>query len=166
MINYNTYLTAEQINEDLHIIERGYGMASVPSSVNAIADSLNPFVLTSGNNTWGTAIPVVGSADTPIMLGTRGYHPRGIQTIDFNKTTVYKIRYAWGASYAAGVAAGNYIDFYKGAAALNQDFTETNINMPVLPSGTILWAACWNATNLATFSFMIRIHEHDFVIAV
>lgn len=151
-----TYDEVVHINEHFENTEKYFGKKAVSDSTHAMDDTLTPFTLTSGNNAYGTAIPIVGSADTPIDPDGIFYMVRKILCTNLSANTPYKIKFAWGASWAAG----NITEVMFASTAANFRSNVTDINMQDLPSGTILWAACWNATNLATCDLFISMHEH------
>jgi hypothetical protein len=78
------------------------------------------------------------------------------------RTEVYKVRLAWGATESAAITAGNYSTFMFNATATAAGKTEPiDIRMPRLAVGTKVWANCWCANNTGTMDFFFGIHEYD-----
>lgn len=79
-------VTLEDVEEDVveidghtHNVERWWGTNGAATETNAIqAGVTNPFVATSGNNTWGAAIPICGTADNPVLAGMTQYDPHRV----------------------------------------------------------------------------------------
>ena len=65
--NSLTYKVHE-VEKHLHGRERWWGAVGAPDETNAIAATVTvPIVARSGANTWGTAIPICGTGDNPVL---------------------------------------------------------------------------------------------------
>lgn len=154
---------AVEIETHLHSNSDWLGLAAVPDAELHRADvnSLSPFVLDSGNNDFGTAICVLGSDDTPVRAGNTFF--------DFHKILVtateranepHIIRWAWGASEAAGLSAGDYSSemFYPTAQVRTAPIA---IQSTRIPAGAKLWVNVKCANNTGTVSLFVGLHEYE-----
>jgi hypothetical protein len=157
---------AVETEKHFHTKERWRGKLAVQTATNWAADTVStPFVLTSGNNAFGTAVQILGTGDTPISAGTVKYDLHRIEVADLNNAaTPYKIRFAWGAtSYADAVTAGDYTDVMFTSSVTNANqfgSAPLDIKMRTVAAGTKMWGAVWHATTNATISFYVGIHEY------
>jgi hypothetical protein len=137
--------------------------------------TLNPYIATSGNNTWGADAGdealLLGSGDAALYGVPRGYvacMPSEILVIANTSATVSRLRVVWGTgTMAAAIAAGQYSDtIFANAivgAALN---VVCPLSTPVVPFtvgglNTKAWVQHWNVTNDATVSFFIGMIGFD-----
>ena len=142
------------LDEHSHNIERWFGAKAGADETNAMDAVLDPFSIDSANQAFGTALCIVGSGDTPFEPNMTHFHLSQILIEDFERATPYLLRLVWGASYAAGVAAGQYTE-----QIVFQDNVLYEIKLPRLAVGTKVFAACWVANNTGTLDFFIGIHE-------
>lgn len=143
-------------DEHHHNIQRWYGAKAGADETNAVDDVLTAFQIDSGNDTWGTALCIVGSGDTPIDTGMTHFHFSNILIVDRERATPYKIRIAWGDSYTAGISAGHYTEKMLLPA---DEANDVQILLPRLDVGTRVFASCWVGANTGTLDFFIGIHE-------
>jgi len=153
-------------NVHTHSPERWRGLRGVQTDDNWAADTVSaPFVLTSDNNVWGAHVQLLGPLDTPITAGSAKFDARTVLITDVSQAAnPYKVRIAWGATtYADAVTARQYSEFMftstSNAAAQFGGFP-FYMQMPNLASGTKVWGAVWCATNAATISMYIGLHEY------
>lgn len=155
---------AVEIEHHLHSRERWLAKLAVPAG-NKVTDSgLTSFQIDSGNNTWGNAVLTLDTADTPVLAGKTYFDLHRLFFTATERSTVYRVQLIWGASAAAGVAAGTYSEvIYRPDASTppGQDRSPIELQMPRLPAGSQVWARCWNAENTGTMDFMLGIHEYD-----
>lgn len=144
------------LDEHRHNIQRWFGAKAGANETDAIDDVLTPLQVDSGDNTWGTALCIVGSGDTPIDTGMIHFHLSTILIVDRERVTPYKIRMAWGDSYAEGISAGHYTEKMLFPA---DEANDIEILLPRLDVGTKVFASCWNAGNTGTLDFFVGIHE-------
>lgn len=149
------------LEDHFHCIERWYGKSAAFTEVDAADNRLVPFQIDSGNNAYGTAICILGSGDTPFQAGKTYFDLHKLLIVATERANeVYKIRLTWGASEAAGIAAGNYsTTMIYPSATLRQ--TPQEIRMPRIAAGTKVWVNCWCASNTGTIDFYIGLHEYD-----
>lgn len=152
------------VENHLHNIERWFGISSNQTGNNwATEGGLNPFIVTSGNADWGTAVKVLGSSDTPNQIGKTLFDGGEILAAQVSDTSaVYHFRLIWiigSQTTTQAIAAGQYSE----GVVLQSDYDSVPIwvRMPRLPSGTQIYAQCKHSTNLATINFYYGIHEYD-----
>lgn len=155
----DTAILEQILDEHFHTVTRWRGAKAGADETNAFDDNLTAFQIDSGNETWGTALCIVGSDDTPIDTGLTYYHPNKIQVVARERGTLaYKIRFAWGASYAAGISAGNYTEQMTFPS---DEPPVVIIDIPRLAVGTKLFVACEVGANTGTIDFFLGVHEYQ-----
>lgn len=155
----------ETIEHHIHNVERWLGIAAPQTSRNWAAEGVNnPFVVTSGNNDWGTIIQILGRGDTPVIPESVNWDMHRILIVDASVNTPYKIRFIFtGGGIQHALSVGQYTEqmFMIDAANPQQSGGfPVDILMPVICSGRMVYAQVWNATNLATAEFFIGLHEY------
>lgn len=156
-----------EIERHFHNRERWWGAVAVPDETNACeANVTRPFVATSGNDTWGTAIPVCGTADdmTPGDGDTVfDLHRLLITDLD-DQTDPWRIRIIWGTGTS-------------GDAITAEQWTEMMVQSNAVPGnragaqpldvimrredvGTKIWAQVWNDTLNEELSFFVGVHGY------
>ena len=133
-----------EIEKHLHSREEWYGVhSSVSAGVNeGEAWSVTPFQSTSGaDGVFGAWVPMLGSGDTPFQAGYAYFDPHRLIIPDISNgasALPHQIQMAWGASGAAGYAAGTYtgtiaVPLKSGSAA------EFKLQCPRIAAGTLLF---------------------------
>jgi len=153
----------EFTEEHFHNRERWIGLR-VPQTSTEWADyaTLAPFVLTSGNNAWGAAAQLLGSADTPHFTGYKWFDFHRALVVANSQNTIYRLQFIWSTVDAAkGISDGTFSEFMfiRDAASSQRKIFETWSRK--IAVGTKVWGRCWNATNLATISLFCGLHEYD-----
>ena len=154
-----------EIERHFHGRSRRWGAKAAPDETNAIEANVDrPFVAVSGNNTWGAAIPIVGSADTPVPSNAAAYYDLDhILIADTDHETPYRIRFIYGTGTSAdAIAAEQWSEIvimvgtgpHSSPAALP-------IMMPRVAAGTKCWLQAWNATNLSEVDFFHGGHGYE-----
>ncbi len=147
-----------------HNEEEWFGKSADQSGNNWATElSLTAFQGTSGDGALGTAIKVLGSADTPVRTGKRFFDLHRLFITASSATTLYYVRLIWGTGSDANVeeAAGRYTDFaYMKESAAGRG-SPADVRMPPLKKGTKVWAKVKNTTNLATLDFFFGLHEYN-----
>jgi len=122
-----------------------------------------PFVAISGDNTWGDAIPIVGSADDPTAVGDDSYFDlHHILISDSADATVYLMRLIYGTGTSGNaISAGQYSEllFLPGTGPKSTPVT-INVPMPRVAVGQKVWVQVWNATNLSEIDFFWKCHGY------
>ena len=150
----------------IHNFERWFGAALVPNAEIHVADNILTattwFTADAGNNTWGSWLQIFGSSDTPNQVGMTlfDFHRLYVAEIERGGLSHF-IQIGWGASGAAALAAGNYLDIvYKPVSAANAE-TPIQLIGKRIPAGSKVWIRVKIPTaNTGTFSFYAGIHEY------
>jgi hypothetical protein len=142
-----------------------WGALAAPNTTNAIESNVNrAFQATSGNNAYGAAIPICGSADDPCpSLTQTSFNLDAILPVTSSIVTPWKLRVSWDlVSSAAGVAAGRYSEtmVFPNLVVGLPSGNAFPINTVRIPTGYIVWLEGWSATNLATVDFFWACHGH------
>lgn len=156
----------EIVEEHFHTLERWWGAVAVPDETNAIdANVTRDFVAISGNDDWGTAIPILGTADDPTPNGQLLFDAHRIIFTDLDDETDlwrFRIVFGYGTSGAA-IAAGQWTEIPVIANAVpgnRAGGTAEDIKMIILSVGIKMWAQSWNDTNLEELSFQYGVHGY------
>jgi hypothetical protein len=156
----------EEIDQHVHNIERWWGAVAVPDETNAIdANVTRDFAATSGNDDWGAAIPILGTADDPTPNGEILFDAHRVLFTDMDDDTSlwrFRIIYGYGTS-AAAIGAGQWteVPVITNATPGNRaGGVASNIKMIVLSVGIKLWAQAWNATLGEILSFQYGTHSY------
>ena len=157
---------ATQVDETelhFHNVERWWGALAGPGEINAIeANVSRPFVATSGNDTWGTAIPIKGTADNPVTATDAQFDGRQLMVVDSDHATAYRMRIIYGAGTSAdAITAGQWSEImFITAPGPFASGVPVDIRSPLLTIGIKLWCQIWNATNASTVSFFWNAHGY------
>jgi len=129
---------------------------------NEADETLTPFVLDAGNDTWSVAsYCILGTADTPVITGEESFDLHRLLVTASEANVVYKIRIAWGTSYDAAVTVKDYSEVAFIPLNNKIDAGPVELKMPLVRAGTKVFASCWAAgENTATISFLIGLHEY------
>lgn len=152
-----------EIEKHFHGSEFWWGSDGSPSETSAIAATVTaPFVAVSGNDAWGTAIPVMGTSDTPANAGDVRYDAHRVLVVDTDHATSYRMRFIWGSgTSAAAISAGQWTEFMF--ITSGGPFTSGAPVEVMMPRGTVgekLWCQVWSATNLSEVDFFYGVHGY------
>jgi len=163
------YAETEVIERHLHNSEIWFGLRA-PQTADNFAQrwTLAPYVATSGNNVYGTALAdlaqVIGPLDTPAQAGMEFFDLHRILVIDMSSDTLYNVRIAWGTgTFNEAIADAQFQDFaiITGTALGNYiGGGPMDILSSRLAVGTSVWMSIWNFTNDATLEFQVGVHEY------
>jgi hypothetical protein len=135
------------IEHHFHNTERWYGKLVAGNEINMLdSGSLNVFQANCGNNDWGTAICVKGTADVP-NPGTVEFDCRMIQIVATQRTGVHLIRLAWGNTYADAITAGDFTEVVINPTSTGGRSSPIEVRTKELPVNTKLWVNVKGATN-------------------
>ncbi len=155
-----------EIERHFHNWERWLCAAAVPSATH-IADRIGStgtaaFTVTSGNNTWGNWLQILGSADTPVVAGQVKYDLHRVLMTTTNQVGLWFFQFAFGASGAAALAAESYCSIIFNPVS-NTDKTDAiDVLTRRQTAGTLAWARAWSVgANAKTLSFMFGLHEYE-----
>lgn len=155
-----------EIEKHVHSRGRWWGATGAPDETNAIAATVTvPFAATSGNDDWGTAIPVCGTGDTPVPTGLVKFDAHRLLITDLDDdTTPWRIRFIYGTgTSAAAITAGQWSEemIQSNAVPGNRaGGTPLDFQMPRIDVGTKMWAQAWNDTNGEVLSFFWGAHGY------
>ena len=165
---YNSlaYRVAE-IERHFHGRERWWGALAAPDETNAIeANVTRPYVAASGADTWGVAIPVVGTDDAPAQAADVYFDVHRLMIVDLDdETDPWRIRLIYGTgTSAAAIGAGQWTEMIVESNAVpgnRAGASPVEVMMPRVAAGTKLWAQVWNNTNLEELSFFVGVHGYE-----
>lgn len=155
-----------EIEKHFHSRERWWGAVAVPDETNAIESNVNrPYQATSGNNTWGAAIPVVGTGDVPVPSGLVKFDFHRLMVTDLDDdTTPWKVRVIYGSGTSAdAITAEQYTETMVVTNAVpgnRAGGSPIDIQMPRQDVGDKCWVQVWNDTNGEVLSFFIGVHGY------
>jgi len=157
-----------EIEHHFHNRERWWGAVAVPDEESACAATVTvPFVATSGDDTWGTAIPLCGTADdpTPGDGDTKfDFHRLFIVGLD-DQTDAWRVRIIWGTgTSAAAITAKQWTEMMVQSNAVpgnRAGAQPIEVIMERLDVGTKVWCSVWNNTDAETMSFYYGVHGYS-----
>lgn len=149
-----------------HSRERWWGALAGPTETNAIeANVTRPFAATSGNDTWGAAIPILGTADDPTDgIGIQfDLHRLFITDLD-NETDAWRLRIIQGTgTSAAAISAGQWTEVMLQSNAVpgnRAGGTPVEIQTNRQDVGIRCWAQVWNDSVGEVLSFFYGVHGY------
>ncbi|MCK5015642.1 MAG: hypothetical protein KAS32_01105 [Candidatus Peribacteraceae bacterium] len=153
-----------EIEKHLHNWERWIGLAAVPvgETHRFDIDSMTPFQMDAGNDTWGAWLQIVGSTDFPITAGMAYRDAHRILITDIERDiAITRIQIAGGEDADVAVAAGNYTEFMTTPLKNSAQLPITIMTGRAL-SATKGWIRCWvNGQNTGTVDFFLGVHEYE-----
>jgi len=153
-----------EIEEHFHNDELWWGRVAGPTQDHAIDDNTNrPYTLTSGNNDWGVAVPIIGRLDNPVKPWQIEFDMHRIAISAVDNVLPWKIRFLYGnQSFLEARNAYRWTQTMSIASGVGSNIGAgpSDIRMRVLPLGYIVWAQCRNVTLGDTISFFIGVHGY------
>lgn len=159
-------LTAEETEKHFHNYEKWFGLAGTPSGETHRADRANqaaPFVLTTGNNAFGSWVQILGSSDTPVKTGMTKFDIHRIRVTAINNAGVYTIQFACGesADLAGIVTAETFTEIVTKRDSASAQTIIEDVMMKRCTAGDKIWArASVVGADAKTVSFYFGIHEY------
>jgi len=156
-----------EIDRHEHSRERWVGIHAAVDATHWGGDTLTPFVAISGASIYGTDDPgdtalVLGTADTPVIAGNTYFDINQISVIGSTSTTPWKLRIVYGAgTMADAITALQFTETMVVVASQAGRLGTAAIRMPRVTAGVQLWVQGKNATNNATISFFVGLHEYE-----
>jgi len=155
----------EVVSSGLYFRQFWWGITGAPTETNAIADTVSVACqVESGNNAYGTPLPICGTADDPCpILDQASFNLDAVLPVTSTTITVWKLRISWGTgTCGAAVAAGQYSETMVfpnlvGGLPSGNLFPISTVRIPITYK---IWAEGWNFTNLATMDFFWACHGH------
>jgi hypothetical protein len=168
MANEPIYNRLYELERHFHGYERWLCAAVTPNAEVHVADrigsaatAVSPFTVTSGNDTWGSWVQILGSSDTPVIATHTKYDLHRLLVLVANQVSPYFVQIGFGASGAAALAADTFSSTVINPAS-NTDKTEA---LPFMSrrqaAGTKTWIRCWCVgANAKTLTVMFGLHEY------
>lgn len=157
-----------KINRHFHHREKWFGLAASASGETHTADrigpSIAPFVLTSGNNAFGSWVQLLGSSDTPVVAGNVYMDASRFLITSSSSTEPFCIQIAVGesADLAALVAAEAMSEVMYVASTNLFDEGIQQVATSNVASGSKVWARCiCIGANAQTVSLYFGLHEYE-----
>ena len=157
-----------EIENHLHSNEKILGLAGTPSGETHRADRITllpePFQANAGNNTWGSWLQLMGSADGPYESGMAMYDFHKILVVDHQRnTTPYFMQIISGesAGIAAKLTAETFTEVPLVTGAGNTETGPINFKAHRVTYGVKCWVRIWaKDENLGTLDFYTIVHEN------
>lgn len=160
--------TTDEIDQHFHNIERWWGSTGADTETNAIAATVTvPYSATSGNDTWGAAIPICGTGDNPVLATMDEFDAHRLMIVDLDdETDPWRVRIIWGTGTSAeAIVAEQWSEVVIIANAVpgnRAGGTPIDVRMPPIDVGTKLWAQSWNDTNGEVLQFFWGAHGYPY----
>jgi hypothetical protein len=152
------------IDDHFHNYEEVYGVAAVPTATHfGDRETLTPYLITSGNNAFGAATGLLGTADTPFRAGSVYFDSRRVSIQDVSNANPFILRLIWGTPSQTPAQAVTAMQYSN---TVIQQLTANGNNKPQdfwfvrVPVGYQLWAEIKSATNNATAHIFLLVHEY------
>ena len=155
-------------SQHFHNVSRSWGAVAVPDETNAIESNVDrPFAAASGDNTWGLAVPILGTADNPVIADMTTFDCRKILVVSLDDdTSPWKFRIIWGAGTSGdAITAGQWTEEMVQTNAVpgnRAGAIAVTVLMPRLAIGLKLWAQSWNDTDGEVLSFFWESHGYPY----
>lgn len=157
-----------EVDQHNHNVERWWGSNGAATETNAIAATVTvPFQVTSGNDDWGTAVPICGTGDNPVLSGQTEFDAHRLIVTDLDdQTDPWRVRIIWGSgTSAAAISAGQWSEVIIIANAVpgnRAGGAPVDVRMPPIAIGLKMWAQSWNDTNNEVLSFFWGAHGYPY----
>ena len=154
-----------KIDQHFHVSEKWFGKATIPDGTAHVADRIGPsiaaFRLTTGNNTWGSWVQILGSTDTPVVAGRVYYDPHRMHINATNDNVTFFVQFTRGDDPDTAWAGGMGTEMPFTALSNQVDGGEIDIRTGRASAGSKLWARAMSPSNDAkTINFYIGLHEY------
>ena len=156
-----------ELERHFHNRERWWGALAGPDETNAIEANVNrPFVAPSGDNTWGAAVPILGTADdpTPGDGDTKFDMHRVLVTGLDDDTTPWRLRLIWGTGTSGdAITAEQWSEIMVMTNAVpgnRAGAAPADVIMRRVDVGVKMWAQAWNDTDAEELSFFYGVHGY------
>jgi len=155
-----------ELERHFHNVERWWGALVAPDETNAIEANVNrPFVAASGDNTWGAAIPILGTDDNPVLATDAKFDIHRLLVTDLDDdTTPWRVRVIWGSGTSAdAITAGQWTEMMTVTNAVpgnRAGGSPIDVIMRREDIGVKIWAQVWNDTDAEELSFFTGYHGY------
>lgn len=157
--------TTNKIDVEMHTPEDFSGAHVSPSfpATASDADTMTPFVLIAGDNTWGAWLHVIGSTDLPIRSGMVAFDIHEILISSVSTAATGRIQLGWDLTTTSVILSNETftsVMFQPSGVGANVSAAPIEMRMPDIAIGTLLWGRCWiGGENGATVSIFLGHHE-------
>ena len=158
---------AAEIERHLHSFEHWFGLAGTPDGEVHRADNIGTtttaFQMDGGNDTWGSWLQVLGSSDTPHVVGMVHYDLHRLSIVDVERANaVHLLQVAFGTSGAAALSAGTFTELVLKPQTVQGKETVIEMQMRRQDVGTKAWIRVWVVgQNTGTVSFFFGTHSYE-----
>jgi hypothetical protein len=144
----------------VHGRERWLSKLAVPAGGKVAEYGMIPFILTSGDNTWGAHVQLLDVNDTPSIPGFKFFDFHRVFVMNVDSTATYRVRFAYGTGTSAeAITALQYTDFIYRVNATNSDRGPVEVMTPRLLVGTKMWGSIWcDGLDAKTMSLVLGGH--------
>ena len=165
-VNNSLAYRVHEIERHFHSYERWMELAAVPVGETHRADAAGTgagvFQVDAGNDDWGSWLQILGSSDTPVISGSVKFDLHRIQITSAERNAPYVLQIAFGATGAAALTAGAYIESVFSPASNLVDSGPVDVQSRRITAGTKAWARCiCPGQDTAKLDFTIGIHEYE-----
>lgn len=163
-VNNSLAYRVNEIERHLHSPERWIGLAASPVGETHCADKdvMTPFRLTSGNDTYGAWVQILGSEDGPFNSGGVKFDVHRLLVTDVTTSYIItRLQIAYGATGDDAVAAGDYTEVMI-TPVKDEKQDPFEIQERRITYGTKVWARHWvKASNAKALDFFYGVHEYN-----
>ena len=156
-----------EIERHFHSYERWVELAGTPTATHKAvgignADGAGPFIMDAGNDDWGAWVQILGSDDTPVIVGSVKMDIHQILVAATERNSTYFLQVGYGASGAAALSAGAYSEVVFQPASNQVDSGPVTIQTRRIASGTEMWCRVMcPGQNTATLNAYFGGHEYE-----
>jgi len=157
-----------EIERHLHSNERWFELAGTPDGEDHVAveigdaDGAGVFTVTSGDDTWGDWLQILGADDTPADAGNTKFDLHRLEFAAASQNSSYFFQVAFGADGATALTAGDYTDCVFTPASNLIDSGPVVIQTERQDAGTKVWARCMcPGQDAKTLTFYVGLHEYS-----
>lgn len=157
----------QKIDEESHTPKDTLGLSSSASfpTTAADADTMTPYVLTSGDDDWGPWLLLIGSDDTPLRTGKDTFDINDLLVQTVSTAATGRIQIGWDLTTTTVILANETytsVMFNPEGIGNNIGVGHIDIDTEDINAGTLVWGRLWvDGENGATASIFIEIHEFD-----
>jgi hypothetical protein len=165
-VNNSLAYRVHEVERHFHSYERWFETAAVANGeihvADLIGDGSGAFQMDAGNDDWGAWLQILGSSDTPAIVGNAVFDLHRLEISVTERNAVYFVQFAFGASGAAALVAGAYTSAVFVPATNQVDSGPVVMQSRRHAVGTLAWARCkCPGQDTATMDFFLGIHEYE-----
>ena len=156
----HTSILAEitEVEKHFHNVERWMGAS-------AAIDTMTAYVATSGTDAYGVWLAVLTGNDTPIIPTMTKFDLHHIVISDVTSANITRMQIGWDTTETTNIVTENQfteIVFVPSGIGANVAASPTDVKMPRLDAGMLVWARFWVAGQTEDeVDFFVGIHEYE-----